>query len=147
MYYPGFSLTMIYPVSMITICVVVQQKDKVNLSEIDAEISQVIRSAWADTTLATCNSQWGRFIRFCKANGLTPIPASVITIVRFIIHLGSTCDFSTCNNYLSGIITLHKFMGHQSDFRDYFVIKLVLKGLAKRLGLNMLKLDISECNF
>lgn len=58
----------------------------------------------------------------------------MITIARFLIHLGSTCAYSTCNNYLSGIITLHRFMGHSSDFRDYFVIKLVLKGLAKRLG-------------
>lgn len=119
---------------MITGCVAVRQMDKVNLAELDAELSQVIKSAWADSTLATRNSQWGRFIRFCKANSLTPVPASVITIARFLIHLGSTCAFSTCNNYLSGIITLHKFMGHQSDFRDYFVIKLVLKGLAKRLG-------------
>lgn len=62
------------------------------------------------------------------------MPASVITVARFLIHLGASCAYSTCNNYLSGIITLHKLMGHPSDFRDYFVIKLILKGLAKRLG-------------
>lgn len=100
-------------------------------------MSDVIRSAWADSTLATRNSQWSRYIRFCKANGLEPVPGTVITIARFLVHLGSSCTYSTCNNYLSAVVTLHKFMGCPSDFREYFVVKLVLKGLAKRLGTNV----------
>lgn len=76
--------------------VVVRQADIVN--DLDEQIAEVIKSAWADTTLSTRNSQWGRFIRFCKANGLAPMPASITTIARFLIHLASTCAFSTCNN-------------------------------------------------
>lgn len=133
---------------MILICVVVLPADRVNLEEIDLQMGEIIKSAWANTTLATRNSQWGRFIRFCRGNGLTPVPASVTTIARFLIHLGSSCAYSTCNNYISGITTLHKFMGHSSDFRQYFVIKLVLKGLAKRLGTNVnQKIGLTLANF
>lgn len=123
--------------SIIFIYVAALLQDKVELDELDNKMSDVIRAAWADTTLATRNSQWGRYIRFCKANGLQPVPGTVITVARFLIHLGSCCVFSTCNNYLSAIIALHKFIGYPSDYREYFVIKLVLKGLAKHLCPNV----------
>lgn len=66
-----------------------------------------------------------------------PVPAEVLTIARFLVHLGTTCVYSTCNNYLSAVISLHKFMGHHDNFRDYYVVKLVLLGLGRRLGKNV----------
>lgn len=62
------------------------------------------------------------------------MPASVITVARFLVTLGMTCKFSTCNNYLSSVVTLHKFFGEDSSFRDSYVIQLVIKGLGNKLG-------------
>lgn len=106
----------------------------INLEDIDRRLGLVIQSAWAESTLKTRNSQWSRFITFCYTNGMEPLPANVITVARFLIDLASTCAFSTCNNYLSAIVMLHKFFGYEVAFRDSFVIMLVLKGLGRKIG-------------
>lgn len=105
-----------------------------DMVELDRDIEVVITSAWAESTLKTRNCQWGKFIDFCNANNLTPLPADVTTVARFLVHLARTCVFSTCNNYLSAIVSLHKFFGHEKSFREFFLIQLVLKGLGRRLG-------------
>lgn len=45
------------------------------------------------------------------------------------MHIGQSVRFSTVNNYTSAINSLHRFYGYEIDFRSYFVIKMVLKGL------------------
>lgn len=119
---------------MIISCVVVTESDRVDMSALDNQVDLIIQSAWAESTLATRNSQWGKYIRFCRSNDLNPLPASPITVARFLVHMGKTCKFSTCNNYMSAVVTLHKFFGFPGDFREIFLIKMVLKGLARRLG-------------
>ena len=104
------------------------------LEQIDREISGVIGAAWSKNTLSTRNSQWSRFIKFCNDYGLIPIPASPETVARFIVWQSRCSKYSTCNNYLSAITVLHKFYGHDVDFREYFLIKLVMKGLKSTLG-------------
>lgn len=66
-----------------------------------------------------------------------PVPADVLTVARFLVNIANTCKFTTCNNYLSAIVGLHKFFGYQVSFRDCFVIQLVIKGLGRRLGRNV----------
>lgn len=128
------------------ICPSPPKKD--DLHEIDHQLELVIGSAWATNTLATRNSQWSRYLRFCYDRSLTPMPAHVLTIARFLVHLGSTCVYSTCNNYLSAVISLHKFMGHHQNFRDCYIIKLVLMGLGRRLGKNVQqKIGITPSQF
>lgn len=119
---------------MIISYVVVTSSSKVDVPELDLQLEVVIQSAWAESTLATRNSQWGKYIRFCRSNRFTPVPADPITIARFLVHLGKSRKFSTCNNYMSAIVTLHKFFGFAGDFREMFLTKMVLKGLARRLG-------------
>lgn len=105
-----------------------------DLAELDIQLGEIVRSAWADSTLKTRNSQWKNFIQFCHANGLIPVPADVITVARFLVKIAANCKYTTCNNYLSAVVSLHKFFGHQGSFRDCYVIQLVLKGLGRRLG-------------
>lgn len=107
------------------------------MEKIDTHMSLVIQSAWAESTLNTRNSQWGKFLNFCRSNRLVPLPASVNTVCRFLIHIASTCAYNTCNNYLSAIVVLHRFMGFSGSFREVYVVQLVLKGLARILGKNV----------
>lgn len=110
------------------------QVPPVDMDKVDEQLDLILRSAWAESTLRTRNSQWKKYIEFCLANNLTPVPAEVQTVARFLVNLAKTCVFSTCNNYLSAIITLHKFFGYERQFRDYFVINMVMKGLGRLLG-------------
>lgn len=140
---------------------VVAETPPTDMVKLDEQLELIIRAAWAESTLKTRNSQWDRYIKFCKANGLSAVPADPTTVARFLVDLARTCVFSTCNNYLSAIIGLHKFFGHDYSFRDCFLIKLVIQGLGRHLGKAVLqkrgltpqdlmaiysKLDLSDVN-
>ena len=104
------------------------------LDRLDEDLSAVIGSAWTKSTLACRNSQWSRFIKVCQDFGLSPIPADATTVARFLVWQSKSSKYSTCNNYLSAINVLHKFYGHDTDFRQCFLIKLMMKGLKSVLG-------------
>lgn len=101
---------------------------------IDQQMVKVIMSSWADTTWATRNSQWKRFLGFCGDINACPLPADVLTVCRFLVVLGQTSKFATVTNYLSAINGLHRYYGHEIDFRSYFMVKLILSGLRRILG-------------
>lgn len=105
-----------------------------NLTALDQQVSELIGSAWATKTLNTRNSQWKRYITFCHANGLSPLPASLSTVLRFVAELSGSCKFSTINNYISAVNRLHKFYGYDTDFRSYFAMQLCISGLKRKLG-------------
>ena len=60
----------------------------------------------------------------CSTYGLVPTPAQPQTIVRFLIHLSSSCKYCTIMNYLSAINVLHRHFGHGVTFQEVFTIKL-----------------------
>lgn len=102
--------------------------------KLDQQVDVIIRAAWANSTLKTRNSQWDRYIEFCRSNQLVAVPADPITVARFLVNLAKDCVYSTCNNYLSAIVTLHKFFGYTQSFRECFVIKMVMQGLGRYFG-------------
>lgn len=65
---------------------------------------------------------------------LVPLPADVLTISRFLVHLGQTSKFSTVTNYLSAVNNIHRYYGYDVDFRGYYIVKLILAGLKRILG-------------
>ena len=104
------------------------------LYHLDQEMSKVIGAAWSESTLSTRNSQRGHYLKFCGDHGLVSLPADPHTVARFLIWQSSTSKYSTCNNYLSAINVLHKFYGFDIDYRECFLIKLIMKGLKSILG-------------
>ena len=105
-----------------------------SISELDAAVSNAVGAAWTSNTLATRNSQWKKYLCFCSESDQIPLPADVQTVVRFLVYLARTCKYSTVNNYLSAVISLHNFYGYSAAFRDSFLVKLVMKGLKSQLG-------------
>ena len=97
-------------------------------------MSAAVGAAWTSNTLSTRNSQWKRFLMFCTDTNQIPLPADIQTVVRFLVYLARDCKFSTINNYLSAVISLHKFYGYSVEFRESFLVTLVLKGLKAQLG-------------
>ena len=94
----------------------------------------MIGSAWAPNTWATRNSQWRKYLTFCGDNDLIPVPADAQTVSRFLVFLARSVKYSTVNSYMSAIIKLHEYYGHPVNFREIFMVKLVLSGLKRRLG-------------
>ena len=90
--------------------------------------------AWAPNTQATRNSQWSKYLSFCADNGLIAIPAEAQTIARFLVFLSRSVKYGTINNYVSAINRLHNYYGHQINFRDFFMVKLVFMGIKRQLG-------------
>lgn len=125
---------MIFVLLIISHYVVAQGIVPVDMAKFDDQVEMMVRCAWAESTLKTRNSQWSRYIDFCKVNGLTPLPADSITVACSLVNLAKSCVYTTCNNYLSAIISLHKFFGYDSSFRDCFLVKLVMQGLGRSLG-------------
>lgn len=109
------------------------------LQALDDRVAELVGSAWASKTLSTRNSQWKRFIDFCLCNGLTPLPAELSTILRFVADLSMSCKFTTINNYISALNMLHKFYGYDIDFRGYFAMQLCISGLKRKLGTSVLQ--------
>lgn len=97
-------------------------------------MSKVIMASWAQSTWSTRNSQWKRFLNFCSDINACPLPADVLTVCRFLVVLGQTSKFSTVTNYVSAVNGLHRYYGHEIDFRGYFIVKMVLSGLRRILG-------------
>lgn len=90
--------------------------------------------AWADNTVKARKSQWKKYLVFCADRLLVGLPADTLTVARFLTYLARTLKYSTIDNYLSSVIVLHKYHGHDGGFRETFYIKLVLKGLRRILG-------------
>lgn len=106
-----------------------------DLPYLDGRVAEIISSAWAGNTLACCNSQWRKFLKFCSDRGLAALPASLSTIVRFLAFLESLgFKYNTINNYMSSLVVLHKFYGMEGNFRESYLIQTALAGLKKRIG-------------
>ena len=97
-------------------------------------VSTAVGAAWSSNTLSTRNSQWRKYFKFCADTDQQPLPADIQTIVRFMVFLARDCKYSTVNNYLSAVISLHKFYGYSVSFRESFLVKLVMRGLRSQLG-------------
>lgn len=104
------------------------------LAELDSEVGKTIMAAWSRNTLSTRNSQWQSYLNFCFAFGLKGLPATDLTVARFLLYKAKAVKYVTLNNYLSAIISLHKFYGFDQKFREKYFIKMVMDGLKARLG-------------
>lgn len=107
------------------------------LHELDRDIGRAITAAWSKNTIATRNSQWRSFLGFCNEHQLTALPASDLTVARFMLFKAKSVKFVTINNYLSAIVSLHRYYGFKAGFRESYFIKTVLEGLKSILGMEV----------
>ena len=88
----------------------------------------------ASSTNKTRQAQWRKYFEFCDDFNLIALPAEAHQICRFLVYLGSSLKYSSINNYLSGVIMLHKMYGYIHDFRSDFRVLFTLQGLRRVLG-------------
>ena len=67
-------------------------------------------------------------------NSLSPVPATPQTVARFLYiwHVPPSIQLLTTTYQL--LISSTKYYGHAINVRNYFMIKLVLMGIKRRLG-------------
>ena len=90
--------------------------------------------ALASSTRATQRAQWNKYLLFCDNFGQIAMPADAHQMCRFIVYLAQSMKYTSINNYLSGIILLHKMYGYEHDLRSDFRVKFTLQGLKRVLG-------------
>ena len=89
-------------------------------------------SAYAEGTRKNMRVHWKAFLLFCTFFNLLPLPASLETICLFIQFLSrSFKSVESIKNYVSGVCTLHLFLGHAFPSLDEFGIKLLYRGIAR----------------
>ena len=97
--------------------------------------------AWSPSTVRSYSSAQRQFPSFCSQwnlfndNGL-PLPASELTILRFIAFLSKRLAASSIRNYLSAVRNLHIIYGLPDPLQDLPRVPLVLKGLKRVQGDN-----------
>ena len=95
--------------------------------------------AWAPSTIRTYCSSQRQFLNFCKQFGQVNqdksiLPASEITILRFIAFAGRRLSASSVRNYLSAVRNLHIVFGFPDPLKGLPRVPLVLKGLKRFQG-------------
>ena len=95
--------------------------------------------ALADCSKKTYGSVQCQFFTFCEENFFvnesgSPLPASELTVFRFIDHKSASCKSDTLHSYLSAIRHLHISSGYQIPLSGYQRVPLVLKYLKHTQG-------------
>ena len=96
---------------------------------LDVQVSK--RHAFAEGTYSNLHTQFRTYFAFCVYFQRRPLPASSDTICGYVQFLSRALQPPTIKNYLSGVRTLHTFLGHDYDFSEDFHLQLVLRGISR----------------
>ena len=104
---------------------------------LDSAVQTAISNYYAPNSWRSKRSAWKKITTFCALWGFRPVPASHLTVARYIAYLAVECQlkFNTINNYVSAVNTLHHFCGHSKYLaQDFFLVSATLRGFRRLLG-------------
>lgn len=105
------------------------------LAQLDQEVASIKCAALAPGTRANLISQRKSYLTFCHTFGLTPIPAQVSTLCRYIAFLArSLKSYQSLKNYLHGVSVLHSSFNVPFIGLSQYDIRLMLQATKKQLG-------------
>ena len=91
-----------------------------------------MKAAFAEGTSKNLKVQWRAYLLFCNFFGLKTIPATTETLCLYGQFLGrSFKSVESIRNYISGVKTMHLFLGIKFPEENLFQIDLVFKGLVR----------------
>ena len=106
----------------------------VDLLLLREEWARVRALVWSDNTLRTKKSQWRRFFKFCSDFDLIPIPATTEVVCLYVTHLTKSVSYVTITHYVSGVWSLHRYLGYDHPDPTQFIIQATIKGAKRLLG-------------
>ena len=96
---------------------------------------QFRRSAYAESTKSTYRSQLRIYYSFCHRFNYPPLPASTITISRYIAFISNRISTSSIPSYINIIKLLHLEAGLPDPLQCNFHISSLLKGVQRQLAI------------
>jgi integrase len=103
-------------------------------AELDLLVDKFSQAALADATKATYKSQLTSFLSFCNNYGYTAIPASTLTLCRYVAFLSSRLKCNSIHQYLNAVRLLHVHNGFSNPLDNNIRLRAVLKGLQRVMG-------------
>ena len=88
----------------------------------------------AASSQSTRKSQWKHYFRFCEEFSQVPLPASLETILLYLVYMAETFKYVTIINYLSALWLLHKLANVDHVDPKGFEIHITLRGIRHCLG-------------
>ena len=104
-----------------------------DLSSIELETLDNIRSSKSVNTLRAYKSDFNHFMDFCKKNNFRPLPADPKIISFYITDLSSNSKVSTLKRRLASISVIHKLKGHYIDIKHPLIIENLM-GIQRKKG-------------
>ena len=96
---------------------------------LDVQVST--RHAFAEGTYSNMRTQFRTYFAFCVYFQRRPLPASSDTICGYVQFLSRALKPPTIKNYLSGVRTLHTFLGKPYNFSEDFHLQLLMRGISR----------------
>ena len=88
-------------------------------------------SAFAEGTFSNLRTQFRAYFAFCVYFGRKHLPADSDTIYAYAQFLSRSLLPASVRNYLSGVRTLHIFLGLPYVHADDFLLQLELRGISR----------------
>ncbi len=85
------------------------------LQRLDEAAASLAAASRSDGTQRVYAGAWRDFTGFCDEHGLTPLPASALTVVRYLTHMaGLGRSVATIDLRIAAIALAHRMAGHDS---------------------------------
>ena len=109
------------------------------ISTLDETWSSLLLKAWAPSSIRSYSSAQRQFIAFCSRflfynDNSCMLPASELTILRFIAFISSRLSLSSVRNHISAVRNLHIICGFKDPLEDCPCVPLVICGLKRFQG-------------
>jgi site-specific recombinase XerD len=104
-----------------------------DLSSIELETFDNIRSSKSINTIRAYKSDFNHFVNFCKKNNFKPLPADPKIVSFYITDLSSSSKVSTLKRRLASISVIHKLKGHYIDIKHPLIIENLM-GIQRKKG-------------
>ena len=95
----------------------------------DVQVSRC--HAFAEGSFSNLRTQFRAYFSFCVYFGRKPLPADSETIYAYAQFLSRSILPASVRNYLSGVRTLHIFLGLPYVHADDFLLQLELRGISR----------------
>lgn len=104
------------------------------LTSLREEWGRIRSLCWSDNTIKAKKTQWKRYFGFCSSYDIFPLPVDIEGVCLYIVHLTSTVCYLTITQYVSGLWSLHKYLGYPYPDPNSFLIISTLRGAKRLLG-------------
>ena len=104
------------------------------VGQLDKEVATLRQYTFAPSTKNNYRSQLKCYLEFCSEHALQPVPASPLTICRYIAFLARSKTFGTIQQYLLAIRILHLESGLRNPSEGQYQIQSLMRAVKRVKG-------------